>query len=80
MFFDTFEFYGFFLKIIYQVLESNIHKKSKQFRWAKSQVYRKEKKEKKNIAVCLGVLSRSFLFFESKKSKNWYTIPNNVVN
>ena len=31
MFFDTFEFDGFFLKIIYQVLESNIHKKSKQF-------------------------------------------------
>ena len=29
MFFDTFEFDGFFLKIIYQVLESNIHKKSK---------------------------------------------------
>ena len=29
VFFDTFEFYGFFLKIIYQVLESNIHKKSK---------------------------------------------------
>ena len=63
---------------------------------------------KKNIAVCLGVLSRGFLFFysffclfvgflfsfffsffvvifffnyyESKKSKNWRTIPNNVVN
>ena len=31
MFFDTFEFDSFFFKIIYQVLERNIHKKSKQF-------------------------------------------------
>ena len=32
MFFGTFEFDGFFLKIIYQVLESNIYKMSKQFK------------------------------------------------
>ena len=30
-FFGTFEFDGFFKKLIYQVLESNIYIKSKQF-------------------------------------------------
>ena len=78
---------------------------------AKSQVYRKEKKDKiiNKYCVCLGVLSECFLvfyflfvclcffyffvfvfvvvvlffsfkYYESKKSKNWRTIPNNVVN
>ena len=31
IFFGTFEFDEFFLKIIYRVLKSNIYKKSKQF-------------------------------------------------
>ena len=31
IFFGAFEFDGFFLKIIYQVVECNIYKKSKQF-------------------------------------------------
>ena len=46
----------------------------------KAKYIEKKKKRKKNIAVCSGVLSGSVLFFESKKSKNWHTIPNNVVN
>ena len=63
MFFGTFEFDGFFKDNISGIVIYT--KRARSLRYAKSQPYSKGKNVKKNIAVCLGVLSRGFLFFYS---------------